>query len=40
VTILQGNDQRCHGQWLREQAIAIFGTGAFQQRLQQLLTSK
>jgi glycosyltransferase involved in cell wall biosynthesis len=38
IEILQGNDQRCDGKWLREQAIAIFGIDAFQQRLKQLLT--
>lgn len=36
LEILKGNDQRCDGEWLREQAIAIFGMEAFQQRLQQL----
>lgn len=35
--ILQGNDQRCDGKWLRQQAIAIFGIEAFQQRLEQML---
>ncbi|WP_071189329.1 glycosyltransferase [Trichormus sp. NMC-1] len=39
IEILQGQDQRCHGEWLREQAIAIFGIQAFQQRLQQMLLS-
>ncbi|WP_414565865.1 MULTISPECIES: glycosyltransferase [unclassified Anabaena] len=39
IEILQGNDQRCDGQWLREQAIALFGMEAFQQRLQELLLS-
>ncbi|WP_414542616.1 glycosyltransferase [Nostoc sp. CCY0012] len=39
IEILQGNDQRCDGQWLREQAIAVFGMEAFQQRLQELLLS-
>jgi glycosyltransferase involved in cell wall biosynthesis len=39
MEILQGNDQRCDGKWLREQAIAIFGIAAFQARLQHLLTS-
>jgi glycosyltransferase involved in cell wall biosynthesis len=38
LEILKGNDQRCDGNWLREQAIAIFGMEAFQQRLQQLLS--
>jgi glycosyltransferase involved in cell wall biosynthesis len=37
IEILQGKDQRCNGQWLREQAIAIFGLAAFQQQLQKLL---
>lgn len=37
IEILTGNDQRCDGQWLREQAIALFGIDALQQRLQQLL---
>ncbi|MEA5616386.1 glycosyltransferase [Cronbergia sp. UHCC 0137] len=39
IEILQSNDQRCHGQWLREQAIAIFGIQAFQKRLQVLIRS-
>ncbi|MEO3704691.1 glycosyltransferase [Trichormus azollae] len=39
IEILQGQDQRCHGKWLREQTIAIFGIEAFQQRLQQMLQS-
>lgn len=37
IEILTGNDQRCDGQWLREQAIALFGIDAFQQQLQELL---
>ncbi|AFY33990.1 glycosyltransferase family 4 protein [Calothrix sp. PCC 7507] len=37
IEILTGNDQRCDGQWLREQAIALFGIDAFQQQLQDLL---
>ncbi|NES99801.1 MAG: glycosyltransferase family 4 protein [Sphaerospermopsis sp. SIO1G1] len=37
LEILQGQDQRCDGKWLREQAIAIFGMEAFQHRLQHLL---
>lgn len=36
LEILKGDDQRCNGEWLREQAIAIFGMEAFQERLQQL----
>ncbi|MBD2386977.1 glycosyltransferase [Cylindrospermum sp. FACHB-282] len=39
IEILQGNDQRCDGEWLRKQAIAVFGMNAFQERLQQLLLS-
>jgi glycosyltransferase involved in cell wall biosynthesis len=39
IEILQGDDQRCDGEWLREQAIALFGMKAFQQRLQELLLS-
>ncbi|ADI63731.1 glycosyltransferase [Trichormus azollae] len=39
IEILQGQDQRCDGKWLREQTIAIFGIQAFQQRLQQMLQS-
>jgi glycosyltransferase involved in cell wall biosynthesis len=39
IEILQGQDQRCDGGWLREQAIAIFGMEAFQNRLQQMLLS-
>ncbi|MBW4556075.1 MAG: glycosyltransferase [Trichormus sp. ATA11-4-KO1] len=39
IEILRGNDQRCDGQWLREQAIATFGMEAFRQRLQELLLS-
>ncbi|MGI8501910.1 MAG: glycosyltransferase [Hassallia sp.] len=36
LEILKGDDQRCDGEWLREQAIAIFSIEAFQQRLHQL----
>ncbi|WP_341531068.1 glycosyltransferase [Nostoc sp. UHCC 0302] len=39
IEILKGDDQRCDGQWLREQAIALFGMDAFQKRLQKLLLS-
>lgn len=31
--ILTGDDRRCDGQWLRSQAIAIFGVNALQQQL-------
>ncbi|MDF5721685.1 MAG: glycosyltransferase [Rhizonema sp. PD37] len=37
IEILNGDDLRCHRQWLREEAIAHFGIDAFQQRLQQQL---
>ncbi|TVP60939.1 MAG: glycosyltransferase family 1 protein [Nodularia sp. (in: Bacteria)] len=39
IEILQGKDQRCDGEWLREQAIALFGIETFQQRLRELLLS-
>lgn len=39
IEILQGNDQRCQGEWLRSQAIALFGIEALQQRLHELLFS-
>lgn len=37
VEILQGNDQRTDGQWLRQQTLAKFGRDAFTQRLKELL---
>lgn len=39
IEILKGDDQRCDGEWLREQAIALFGIETFQQRLKQQLLS-
>ncbi len=39
IEMLQGDDQRCDGEWLREQAIALFGIDAFQQHLQKMLLS-
>ncbi|MBD2563526.1 MULTISPECIES: glycosyltransferase family 4 protein [Nostoc] len=39
IEMLQGDDQRCDGEWLREQAIALFGIDAFQQHLQKMLVS-
>lgn len=39
IEILKGDDQRCDGQWLREQAIANFGMDAFQQQLVSLVKS-
>lgn len=37
VEILQGKDQRCDGEWLRQQALAEFGRDVFNGRVQQLL---
>ncbi len=39
IEMLQGDDQRCDGEWLREQAIALFGIDAFQQHVQKMLLS-
>jgi len=39
IEILQGDDPRCHGEWLREQAIALFGLDSFQRKLQKMLLS-
>ncbi|MEH2235369.1 glycosyltransferase family 4 protein [Nostoc sp.] len=39
IEMLQGDDQRCDREWLREQAIALFGINAFQQHLQKTLLS-
>ncbi|MEM9214225.1 MAG: glycosyltransferase [Cyanobacteria bacterium P01_F01_bin.150] len=39
IEVLLGNDQRCNGKWLREEAIATFGQAMFRQRLQALLQS-
>ncbi|MDZ7966230.1 MAG: glycosyltransferase family 4 protein [Nostoc sp. DedSLP03] len=39
IEMLQGDDQRCDGEWLREQAIALFGLNAFQQHLHKMLLS-
>jgi phosphatidyl-myo-inositol dimannoside synthase len=33
IEILKGEDERCNGNWLREQAISHFGFSAFQARL-------
>ncbi|MBD2252045.1 glycosyltransferase family 4 protein [Nostoc parmelioides] len=40
LEILQGDDQRCDGEWLREQAIALFGMDALQKQLLSLVHSK
>ena len=37
IEILQGNDLRCDGQWLRQQTLAQFGRDAFSERLNELL---
>lgn len=37
IEILGGKDQRCQGSWLREQALALFGSAALTQRLAELL---
>ena len=39
IEMLQGDDQRCDREWLREQAIALFGIDAFQHHLQKMLLS-
>jgi phosphatidyl-myo-inositol dimannoside synthase len=35
IEILRGEDQRCNGEWLREQALLHFGFAAFQERSQE-----
>jgi len=37
ITMLQGEDQRCQGDWLRQEAIAHFGKAQLSQRLATLL---
>jgi glycosyltransferase involved in cell wall biosynthesis len=37
IEMLKGQDQRCDGQWLREQVLSLFGMDAFQKRLKELL---
>ncbi|MBW4592076.1 MAG: glycosyltransferase [Brasilonema angustatum HA4187-MV1] len=39
IEILKGDDQRCDGRWLREQAIALFGIHTFALRLKEQLLS-
>lgn len=39
IEILKGEDQRCDGQWLREQSLALFGKDALTQQLKQLLNA-
>lgn len=40
IEILKGGDQRCNGQWLREQSLALFGKDAFGQQLKQLIDAR
>ena len=40
IEILKGDDRRCDGRWLREEAIAHFGINAFQQRLKEQVLSR
>ena len=40
IEILQGNDRRCDGKWLRQMTLANFGMEAFTARLEQLLDFK
>jgi glycosyltransferase involved in cell wall biosynthesis len=37
LEILQGQDQRCHPQWLRQQTVTKFGTKTLQAKLRQLI---
>jgi glycosyltransferase involved in cell wall biosynthesis len=37
IQLLQGEDQRCNGPWLRQQCLAHFGKPAFEGRVQELL---
>ncbi|MBW4526864.1 MAG: glycosyltransferase [Phormidium tanganyikae FI6-MK23] len=37
IEMLKGDDQRCVGQWLRQESLAIFGKPAFVQHLKELL---
>lgn len=39
IEILKGEDQRCNGQWLREQCLAKFSKDALAQRLEKLLNT-
>lgn len=39
LELLQGSDRRCNGEWLRQEAIAAFGTQAFQKTLKKLLAN-
>jgi len=37
IEILKGDDQRCNGQWLRQESLAHFGRDALVQKLKELL---
>ncbi|MGB3402755.1 MAG: glycosyltransferase [Microcoleaceae cyanobacterium] len=37
IQMLQGSDERCQGEWLRQQTLAKFGRAAFRTQLQDLL---
>ncbi len=37
IEILKGEDQRCNGEWLREQSLALFSKDAMKEKLKQLL---
>lgn len=39
IEILKGEDQRCDGEWLRQECLALFGKDALTVRLKQLLGS-
>lgn len=37
IEILQGEDQRCHGEWLRQESLAMFDKPAFEWRVRTLV---
>ncbi|MEC4815373.1 MAG: glycosyltransferase [Scytonema sp. PMC 1069.18] len=37
IEMLKGEDQRCNGQWLREEVLCLFGIESFQKRVQEEL---
>ncbi|NER01737.1 MAG: glycosyltransferase family 4 protein [Okeania sp. SIO3C4] len=37
IEMLKGEDQRCDGNWLREESVKVFGRVAFTERVKQLL---
>jgi glycosyltransferase involved in cell wall biosynthesis len=40
IEILKGEDQRCDGEWLRQECLALFGKDTLTLRLKQLLETK